>query len=393
MNRKLFIVTLSLTCIPFVNCFNQSDIDILSKTISKLNSLKTIEYLATNHLTEKSFGQNRVDSAICFFDFTSRNKTLGTRFHLADPGKETIFTGSKMISIDKGEKLIIYEDNPTYNHLNSNMFIKNSFYELKMLLPELLNNPSVKWTRQNDTIFNEVSNFNFKISIINGGISYGKVVVNNGITSHHNIYISKATYLPTYFCTFFYGDMGQFSTTFSRINLQAERSDTIWNYDKYSQGYLVMSLEEQRSGRKSTGFVSLGDKAPAWSLPIVASKDSVRLAELKGSLVLLEFFFPGCAYCIPAATGMNSIMKTYSSKGLKVYGIEFSKTNDIGLETHLKKNNYLYPVLHTGGTVAKRYGVTGAPTIFLIDKKGNVIYKSVGFNGIDEIAAVIETNQ
>ncbi len=56
-------------------------------------------------------------------------------------------------------------------------------------------------------------------------------------------------------------------------------------------------------------------------------------------------------------------------------------------------NKYTFPVLYDEGFVEK-YGVEGIPTKFIIDKKGKIQFKSVGFNDgqkmMDEMTVEIE---
>ena len=54
------------------------------------------------------------------------------------------------------------------------------------------------------------------------------------------------------------------------------------------------------------------------------------------------------------------------------------------VEKFIADNKYTFPVLYDESFVEK-YGVDGIPTKFLIDKKGNIAFKSIGFNGAEEM--------
>jgi thiol-disulfide isomerase/thioredoxin len=114
----------------------------------------------------------------------------------------------------------------------------------------------------------------------------------------------------------------------------------------------------------------------------------VRLSNLMGSLILLEFWFPNCGGCIKASPIINSICTKYSGKNLKVYGIEFTQTDRNRLKNYITKQNILYPTLYKGYDVSKDYGIDAAPSFFLIDKKGIIIYTSVGLNENELIKAI-----
>ena len=50
----------------------------------------------------------------------------------------------------------------------------------------------------------------------------------------------------------------------------------------------------------------------------------------------------------------------------------------------IAENKYTFRVVYDEGMVEK-YGVEGIPTKFVIDKRGNLAFKSIGFNGADEM--------
>ncbi|MFA5327798.1 MAG: TlpA disulfide reductase family protein [Prolixibacteraceae bacterium] len=394
--NKTFTVIIAFAIISKVSVLGASPSDkaILKETISKLNSIKTVEYLVVFSFSRKDVGQHSTDSAICFFDFESKDNVLGTKYHFKSSAGEQIYNGHKEIRVDYNEGKVIYRENPSKVSVASSIFMMNSIFEIKEVLPELVRKSNVQISRQKDTLVNNEWNYKFRICIKGGQIFQGKIqeISMTNVTWEYTLAISKESYLPTYFCSYFIQNKGQQSSTFSNFDFSTERLDDIWNYDQYEKEYVVQSFDEQRKERSSTGMVKVGDMVPGWKLPIVNSQDSLKITDLKGNLVLIEFFFPGCGACVKAIPDMNNLYKSYQDKGLKVYGIEFSKSNDKGLHDYLKKYDYLHPVLHTGGEVAKRYGVNSAPTYFLIDKNGKVVYKSIGFKNIDEIIKVVEEN-
>jgi hypothetical protein len=56
----------------------------------------------------------------------------------------------------------------------------------------------------------------------------------------------------------------------------------------------------------------------------------------------------------------------------------------------LTENKYTFPVLYDDTSVEK-YGVEGIPTKFMIDQKGVIRFKSVGFDSGDKMLAEIDT--
>jgi len=390
MIRKLYTLTL-LSSVLLISC-NKSNEKILEKTNSRLNSIESIEYQVISYILQKETGMDEIDTAVCYFDFTSPDSLLKAKYHFLFNQGEDVYDGKNIFLVDKKNERIVYNNEPKIDQVKSSFFITNSIYQLKKMLPEFLIDTSIVISRGNDTLINGEENYSFNISIkdryrylkIGAILTEGK-----GGTINYNLFISKKSYLPTQFIYVFDND-GFWKATFSNINLSALRSDSIWEYERFPQNYLRMSGREFAESMKAKEFIKVGEIAPNWSLPLV-SGSSIQLYNLKGNLVLLEFWFPYCGGCVQAIPEINKIQDIFSNKNLKVYGIEFTRTDHESLDDYIRKQRIEYPTLYKGQTVAKDYGVNAAPTFFLIDKKGLIVYSSVGLFK-DELIKVINDN-
>ena len=119
--------------------------------------------------------------------------------------------------------------------------------------------------------------------------------------------------------------------------------------------------------------------APAFTLTSLQSK-SVSLSDYKGQLILLDFFFKDCYPCMKAIPILQSLHEKYKSKGLNVIGIDPLDDESSGINHFVTKAGITYPVLLDKKDVNKAYHISSYPTLYLIDKKGNVIYNDNGFS-------------
>jgi thiol-disulfide isomerase/thioredoxin len=367
----------------------KSNESILRETAVKLKSIESIEYRAILEILQKNVGLDEVDTALCFFDFKSADSFLGPRYHILIKHIEDVFNGKTFFSVDKNEKRIIYINKPRIEQVNSSFFMTNSIYLINKLLLELLIDPSSFITRQNDTLVNGEKNYSFNISIKDKAryMKLGLLITEEKWeTPNYKLFISKKNYLPTQIIDI-YPNNGYWKSTFSNIHLSTSRSDSIWEYDRFPQDYLRMSGREFAESMKAKAFIKVGEIAPNWSLSLV-SGNSIQLSDLKGSLVLLEFWFPYCGGCVQAIPEINNIHDSYSNKNLKVYGIEFTRSDNKTLEDYIREQGIKYPTLYKGQAVAKDFGVNAAPTFFLIDKKGFIVYSSVGLYKDDLIKTI-----
>ncbi|TAH41307.1 MAG: TlpA family protein disulfide reductase [Bacteroidetes bacterium] len=119
-------------------------------------------------------------------------------------------------------------------------------------------------------------------------------------------------------------------------------------------------------------------QAPYWELTSLKD-EKINLTDLKGSLVLVDFFYKSCYYCMLALPGLEELHQQYKDKGLKIVGINPFDEKDKGIVAFLEKRGVTYTVLLGGLEAAKEYHVTGYPTVYLIDKSGKIIFSKMGF--------------
>ena len=122
----------------------------------------------------------------------------------------------------------------------------------------------------------------------------------------------------------------------------------------------------------------LGEAAPDFAVKDHNGKE-VKLADLKGKTVVLEWINPGCPYVkrhYEAGT-MANLAKEYAEGGnvvwLAVMSNAGAKAED--MKAFAQKHNLPYPILMDGdGKVGKAYGAKTTPHMFVIDKAGKLAY-------------------
>lgn len=122
--------------------------------------------------------------------------------------------------------------------------------------------------------------------------------------------------------------------------------------------------------------------------------EPLRLANLRGKVVLLDMWTFGCYNCKNVIPSLREWYNTYNDQGLVVIGNhypEFSYEEDLGnLKQAIIQLDVPYPVAQdnerlTWGAYNNRYW----PTLYLIDKNGNIRYTHIGEGAYDETEAAI----
>ena len=129
---------------------------------------------------------------------------------------------------------------------------------------------------------------------------------------------------------------------------------------------------------KDFGEVSIEEKpAPDFTLELLQG-GSVSLGDLKGRVVLVDFWASWCPPCIEEAPILNSVYEEYRERGVEFLGVCIWDTTK-GCEQFLQEFDLAYPSgRDSEGAILVDYGVKGIPEKFFIDAQGRVARKFAG---------------
>jgi thiol-disulfide isomerase/thioredoxin len=118
--------------------------------------------------------------------------------------------------------------------------------------------------------------------------------------------------------------------------------------------------------------------APLWELK---DKDGklVKLADQKGSIVILDFWATWCSPCKMAMPVLDNWMKTKMPAGVKVYSINVWERDPKLPAPFMADNNYAMTLLYGTESQAADYNFDGIPYLCVIDRSGNIRYEEKGY--------------
>jgi peroxiredoxin len=150
------------------------------------------------------------------------------------------------------------------------------------------------------------------------------------------------------------------------------------------------------SGKENTGRTPAGKTAEAAPAgPDFALKDLngnvVRLADLRGSVVIVDFWATWCPPCRQSLPHLQAISNEYGGRGVKVVAIAMDNQGESVVRPFVAKNNLTFTVLLPDGQVDRAFGgVRSLPTTFVIGPDGMIFRKLVGFNPNETPQALVE---
>lgn len=142
-------------------------------------------------------------------------------------------------------------------------------------------------------------------------------------------------------------------------------------------GMTIANSARARAVAEAPG-VQVGQVAPDWTLMDTEGK-TVKLSELRGRVVVMDFWATWCGPCKAAMPELQRIHNEMGDQGVVVLGMNAWERGD---PAKFKKQAGLhYRSTVKADEVAERYGVSAIPTFFVIDAEGKVVMRMDGLAG------------
>ena len=124
-----------------------------------------------------------------------------------------------------------------------------------------------------------------------------------------------------------------------------------------------------------------GQSAPAFALSDINGKTWRLPEDLKGKVVAVRFWADWCRSCAEEMPVIEKVYNKYKDKGLVILAVHIGEERDSAVK-FVNRLKISYPVLlDPRGTATRRYGVTGLPMTFIIDRNGIIRQKILGEAG------------
>jgi peroxiredoxin len=149
-------------------------------------------------------------------------------------------------------------------------------------------------------------------------------------------------------------------------------------YEKYPTQPIVAERYKIENSPANAG--SVGALAPDLAFENPEGK-ILKLSDLRGKVVLLDFWAAWCRPCRMENPNVVSMYKKYNSKGFEVFSVSLDRDKASWVKA-IQDDGLIWPnhvsdLKQWQSQAAKIYGVSSIPSTFLIDKEGKIIAKNL----------------
>jgi peroxiredoxin len=156
-----------------------------------------------------------------------------------------------------------------------------------------------------------------------------------------------------------------------------------------------------RSGELTAGAILFGvpllsacarrDPAPDAAFVRLDGSAS-RMAELRGRVVLVNFWATSCATCVAEMPGLIDTHRRYNARGFETLAVAMSYDPPAYVANFAQRRELPFWVaIDNTGAIAKAFGdIRLTPTTFLIDKKGGIVKRYVGAPDFKALHELVE---
>ncbi len=146
----------------------------------------------------------------------------------------------------------------------------------------------------------------------------------------------------------------------------------------------MAGFAEQPAGLTAGGLQYLqrstatGFPAPDFSLEDLQG-NTYKLSDYRGRIVFLNLWTTWCPPCREEMPSMDALYRQLKGSGLVMLAVSQDENGAAAVAPFVAQLQLSFPILiDPGGTLSPRYGVTGYPETFIIDREGKVLEHIIG---------------
>lgn len=115
-----------------------------------------------------------------------------------------------------------------------------------------------------------------------------------------------------------------------------------------------------------------------------------KLSDYKGKLVIVNFWASWCVECRSEIPSMNRAQEKLKDDDVALIGINVGESEETIFRFANKYPIHFRVLRDESAEEAKKWGIIGLPTTFILNAKGHVVYKAIGPREWDDDSLLLE---
>ena len=130
----------------------------------------------------------------------------------------------------------------------------------------------------------------------------------------------------------------------------------------------------------------VGKPAPAFALKDLRTGRTIRMAELRGHPVVVNFWASWCAECVTEHPNLFAAWQHYGDAGVVFLSVLFEDNADQAVAFQRRLGDGWPDLADPGSRTALDYGVRGVPETFFVDRRGVIRFQQIGPSSYELLA-------
>ncbi len=129
--------------------------------------------------------------------------------------------------------------------------------------------------------------------------------------------------------------------------------------------------------RPPASVTEINHPAGEWAVQLTDGR-SLTSQQLKGKVVLVNFWATWCPYCRKEKPAIDSFWQSYQARGFEVIAVSVDDPPE-KIAAWMQDKDYRFMAAPTNASVTAAFGnVSSVPTSFIVDANGNIRHKIAG---------------
>lgn len=126
------------------------------------------------------------------------------------------------------------------------------------------------------------------------------------------------------------------------------------------------------NAKKDNPILAVGDDAPDFMLDRLDSEGTIKLSDLKGKGVMINFWATYCEPCKEEMPYMDELYEKYKDQGFEIIAVSVD-INEMVIRNFFERLQLSFPITHDKNrTIQELYNIIPLPTSFFINPDGTI---------------------